>query len=337
MDPARGLESDSIPRWPPVARRTRGGLVECVHHGAAVALDARGEILFAHGDPQARTFLRSAVKCWQALPLVESGAADRYRFTAQELALACASHEGEDAHVAVASSMLGKLGLDPAHLRCGAHPPYDRQAALALARRGEPPSNLHNNCSGKHAGMLAACLHRGWSIADYPEPSHPLQLEIRARIAAAAGLREEQLAHAIDGCGVPTWFLSLARMARMFSALGNAAADEPLGRLAQAMRAHPEMVAGGHIFDTRLAAATRGRVLAKRGGAALGCAATREGVGIAVKCGDGAGDVVPVLLMRVLAALGLLGVAEREALREFAAPAQRNVAGREVGVLEACF
>ena len=326
-----------MPNWPPVARRTRGGLVECVHVGGAVALDARGTILLAHGDPEASTFFRSALKCWQALPLVESGAADRYGFTTQELALACASHEGEDAHVAVASSMLAKLGLDADRLRCGAHAPYDRDAALALARRGERPSNLHNNCSGKHAGMLASCLHHGWSIADYPEPSHPLQAEIRARVAAAAGLAEDRLPHAVDGCGVPTWFMPLARMARMFCALGKAAAGEPLGRLAEAMRAHPEMVAGARIFDTRVALTTRGRVLSKRGGAALGCAATRDGVGIAVKCGDGASDVVPALLMRVLTALDLLTAAEREALQEFAAPVQRNVVGRGVGALEVCF
>lgn len=327
----------SLPGWLPVARRMRGGHVECVHVGGAVAVDPGGKVLLSHGDPDERTFFRSAVKCWQALPLVESGAADRYGFNDRELALACASHEGEDMHVAAAASMLAKLGLAPDYLRCGAHPPYDRNAANALVRRGEQPSNLHNNCSGKHAGMLACCLHHGWPTGEYPDPEHPLQLAIRARIGAAAGMVAGDLPHATDGCGVPTFFMPLSRMARMFSSLGAAVRDQPLGRLAEAMRAHPEMIAGPRIFDTRLSLATKGRVISKRGGAALGCAATRDGTGIAVKCGDGTSDVVPAMLMRVLTKLDLLSVAEREELSFFAAPVQRNVAGLEVGALEVCF
>jgi L-asparaginase II len=325
-----------LPQWLPVARRMRGTHVECVHYGGAVALDAAGTLLFSHGDAGEQTFFRSAVKCWQALPLVESGAADRYGFSTAELALACASHEGEAMHVATAASMLAKLGLAAGDLRCGAHAPYDRNAAQALARAGEAPSNLHNNCSGKHSGMLACCLHHGWSIADYPAPDHPLQRAIRERIAAASGLPPD-LPHATDGCGVPTFFMPLAGMARMFSALGKAPADVPLGRLGDAMRAHPEMVAGPRIFDTRLAQATGGRIISKRGGAALGCAATRDGIGIVVKCGDGTSDVVPAMLMRMLTKLDLLSAGEREALADFAAPVQKNVAGLVIGRLDTSF
>jgi L-asparaginase II len=328
--------SEALPGWLPVARRMRGTHVECVHYGGAVALDAGGKLLFAHGDPGEETYFRSSVKCWQALPLVESGAADRYGFTPAELALACASHEGEAMHVATAASMLAKIGLTAGDLRCGAHAPYDRNAAQALVRAGDSPSTLHNNCSGKHSGMLACCLHHGWTTADYPAPGHPLQRAIRERIAAAAGLPAD-LPYATDGCGVPTFFMPISGMARMFSSLGAAPADTALGRLGNAMRAHPELVAGPRIFDTRLAQATGGRVIAKRGGAALGCAATRDGIGIVVKCGDGTKDVVPAMLMRMLAKLDLLSAAEQAALADFAAPVQKNVAGLAIGRLEACF
>jgi len=322
-----------IPNWPPVAHRTRGPRVETIHTGGAVALDNAGKLLWSIGDPDAKTFFRSSVKCWQALPLVKTGAADRFGFTPQELALAVASHEGEEYHAATAAGMLKKLGLGPEHLRCGAHPPYSRSAAYGLARRGERPSTLHNNCSGKHSGMLASCLHNGWSIEDYLRPDHPLQAMIRAEISAASGLPESDLPYGTDGCGVPTYYLPLRNMAKMFSALGAAPSSEPLGRLGDAMRAHPEMVAGPEEFDTQLPIATQGRLITKRGGAALGCLATRDGIGIVVKCGDGNHDVVPPLLMRGLEVLGLLQPAEREALHAFIAPVQKNVAGAEIGEL----
>ncbi len=326
-----------IPNWPRVAQRTRGGLVETIHHGGAVAVDAQGRLLFAVGDPDAGTFFRSSVKCWQALPLVESGAADRFGFTVAELALAVASHDGEEVHAATAAGMLNKLGLTEAALRCGAHPPYNRAAAYGLAARGERYTALHNNCSGKHAGMLASCLHHGWPLEDYLRFDHPLQAAIRERIAAAAGIPGGELPRATDGCGVPTYLLPLRAMARMFSALGRADRAAPLGRLADAMRAHPELVAGTGEFDTALPRATAGRLIAKRGGAALGCVAARDGIGIVVKCGDGASDVVPPLLMRTLEKLGLLSAAERDALREFIAPPQKNVAGATIGELTVVF
>ena len=324
------------PNWIPVAVRSRGGRVETVHRGAAVAVDPAGKNLLAVGDPAAATFFRSSVKMYQALPMVKSGAPEKFGFTPAEMALACASHNGESFHAATAASMLKKMDLTPAHLRCGAHPPYNRAAANELVAKGEPFTALHNNCSGKHSGMLACCLANGWPLETYIEPGHPLQQAILATVAAAAGLDAATIPSAIDGCGVPTFFMPLEKMALTFARFG-ATTDPDLRRLFDAMTAHPEMVDGTGDFDTRVMQVTKGRLVCKRGGAALGCIATRDGVGITVKCGDGTSDVVPVMLMRVLQKMNLISAAEAEELKEFVAPAQKNVAGREVGVLEAIF
>ncbi len=325
-----------IPDWIPVAVRRRGGRVETVHRGAVAAVDPAGKILFSAGDPAAATFFRSSVKMYQALPMVKSGAPEKFGFSPAEMALACASHNGEPFHVATAESMLKKMDLTPAHLRCGAHPPYNRASANALVAAGEPFTALHNNCSGKHSGMLAACLASGWPLETYIQPDHPLQVAILAAVAAAAGLDPASIPWGIDGCGVPTFFMPLEKMALTFARFG-ATQDPDLRRLFDAMTAHPEMVDGTGDFDTRVMEVTKGRLVCKRGGAALGCIATRDGVGITVKCGDGTSDVVPVMLMRVLQKMNLISAAEAEELKEFVAPVQKNVAGREVGVLEAIF
>jgi len=228
------------------------------------------------------------------------------------------------------------MDLTPAHLRCGAHPPYNKAAANALVANGEPFTALHNNCSGKHSGMLACCLANGWPLETYIQPDHPLQLAILATVAAAAGLDAASIPWGIDGCGVPTFFMPLEKMALTFARFG-ATADPDLRRLFDAMTANPEMVDGTGDFDTRVMQVTKGRLVCKRGGAALGCIATRDGVGITVKCGDGTSDVVPVMLMRVLQKMNLITAGEAEELKEFVAPVQKNVAGREVGMLEAIF
>jgi L-asparaginase II len=325
-----------IPNWIPIAVRRRGGRVETVHRGGGAAVDPSGKILFAAGDPAAATFFRSSVKMYQALPMVKSGAPEKFGFTPAELALSCASHNGEPFHAATAASMLKKMDLTPAHLRCGAHPPYNRAAANALVARGKPFTALHNNCSGKHSGMLACCLANGWPLETYLEPDHPLQQAILATVAAAAGIEAAIIPWAIDGCGVPTFFMPLEKMALTFARFG-ATSDPDLRRLFDAMTAHPEMVDGTGDFDTRVMEVTKGRMVCKRGGAALGCIATREGIGITVKCGDGTSDVVPVMLMRVLQKMALISAGEAEELKEFVAPMQKNVAGREVGILEAVF
>lgn len=326
-----------LPHWIPVAQRTRGSSVEVVHTGGAVALDAAGRVSWSAGDPQAPTFFRSSAKPWQAMPLVKTGAADHFGFSDDEVALSCASHDGEPIHAATAAGMLKKLGLTADALLCGAHPPYNKSAAKALVASGVNFSALHNNCSGKHSGMLASCRKNGWPIANYLDYDHPLQVAIRAELGESAGMDASALPWGVDGCGVPTYFLPLAAMARAFGKLGGATAatNAPLARLADAMRAHPLLIEGHGGFDTALMTVTQGRLVSKRGGAALGCVGTRGGEGLVVKCGDGNSEVVPVLVMAALEKVGWLTPAETAELASFAVVPLTNVVGKPIGELRA--
>ena len=187
----------------------RGGVVESRHRGAVAVVDADGGAVLALGDVERPVFPRSAVKALQALPLVESGAADRFGLTDEELALACASHSGEPGHVAAAQAMLARAGLDAAALRCGAHAPIHQPSAAALVRAGAEPSALHNNCSGKHAGFLClACAARCRS-ARLCDPGHPVQREVRAAIESVSGAQLSDDRRGVDGCSVPTWAMPL--------------------------------------------------------------------------------------------------------------------------------
>src|ERR1700738_5056538 len=190
----------------------RGGRVESVHRGAVCVVDARGAAVLALGDVTAPVFPRSAVKALQALPLVESGAADRSGLGEKELAIACGSHGGEPAHVAVVERMLARAGLDAAALECGAHPPIHAPSAQALARSGREAPALHNNCSGKHAGFLCFACAMGADPAGYTDPAHPVQRAVKAALEGIAGVALDDRSCAMDGCSAPTWALPLAKL-----------------------------------------------------------------------------------------------------------------------------
>ena len=204
---------------PVLVEVTRGSLVESSHRGAVAVADADGKVVLAIGDVTRPVFPRSAIKAFQALPLVEQGVADRYGFGDEELALACASHSGEPAHVAGVERMLAAAGLDLSALRCGAHWPMSQPAAYALAKTGTA-SALHNNCSGKHAGFLCLACANGLDHADYWRPEHPVQREVRAVIEDFTGAVLSQDRCAIDGCSVPTWAIALDNLARGFAKFG---------------------------------------------------------------------------------------------------------------------
>lgn len=298
-----------------------------------------GKVLFAVGDPELKTFFRSSSKPFQALPLVESDAHKKFGLTTEELALTCASHNGETLHIDAAASILQKLGLDESALQCGAHAPYNRNAAKVLIQTGVKPSALHNNCSGKHSGMLASCLANGWNAKTYLDLNHPLQQKIFEHISNFSGVPKPEIATAIDGCSVPTFCLPLVGMARMFSAMG-AKHDACLNVLAAAMTTAPQMVAGTDEFDTLLMQAGKGSIVCKRGGAAITCVAVSDGstgIGIVVKSIDGAMDVPPVMVMRVLDMLGLSTDEIKSQLAAFIAPVQKNINGWNVGQLTAAF
>jgi L-asparaginase II len=313
----------------------RGGRVESRHRVRACVVDAAGGTVLAVGDVDEPVFPRSAVKPFQALALVETGAADAFAVDDRELALACASHGGEPEHVALVEAWLARLGLDDAALACGPHPPMHGPAAAALARGGVAPRRAHNNCSGKHAGMLAVALHLGAPTRGYERPDHPVQRRVARALAELAGLATLP-EPGIDGCGLPNFPIPLRGLARAAAALVAPAGLVPereraLARIAAAMRAHPFLVAGTGRCCTAVMRAARG-VIAKTGaeGVFLGAVEGRR-LGLAVKAEDGATRAAETAFLALLDRVGALDDDARAALGGFLRPRLRNFAGVEVG------
>ncbi|CAN5193481.1 asparaginase [soil metagenome] len=297
----------------PVAAVRRGDLVESVHRGRYVVRDADGGTPGSLGDPGGLVHLRSSAKPFQALPLVFSGAADAFGLTSEEIAVACASHNAEARHLSAVRSILRKAGLSEADLQSGAHPPLHAPTAARLLKSGEEPRRIHGNCSGKHAGMLAVCVHAGWDPAGYRDPNGPLQKLVRRTIAKLCGLEPEEIQIAGDGCGVPVFVLPLGNLALGFAHLaaeGEASAEdfpedlaEAVRRVREAMRRNPFMVAGTGRFDTALMKATD--LVAKSGAEGVFAAAHPEGWGMALKVSDGAGRAVAPTALAALARKGI--------------------------------
>jgi len=304
---------------------------------AAVAPD--GRLIARLGDPKLVTFLRSSAKPFQALPLVLAGGVEKFDLDGSDLALICASHAGLPIHTQRARSILERGGFTPEDLQCGVHFPYDEAVTRELQRRGEEPSVLHNNCSGKHAGMLLSCRLHGWPWADYLDPEHPLQRRIRREVATVCGADPRGIA--IDGCSAPTFALELEQAALGYAAL----ADPPerlgdervaaLRRIAEAMTEHPEMVSGPGRFTTRLMEVTGGRILGKEGAEGFYCLAVRGPValGVALKVADGGERARPAVVIEVLRQLGVLSGEEIDELQPFYRTPLLNHRGVEVGRL----
>jgi L-asparaginase II len=316
----------------------RGRLVESRHRGAVAVADADGGAVLAIGDVTTLIFPRSAVKALQALPLVETGVADAFSFGDEELALACASHSGEAGHVAGVTRMLAKAGLDAAALRCGVHWPMAQPALIALARTGEP-SALHNNCSGKHAGFLCVACAKGIDHADYWRPQHPVQREVRAVLEDMTGAALSDDRCAIDGCSVPTWAIPLQNLAHAFAKFGTGHGLAPeraraAARLRAACAQKPWHVAGTGRFCTEIMQLFGERVFVKTGAEGVYCGALPEqGLGIALKCDDGAGRAAQAVMAALIARFLPLGDAERAALAHYAHPKLHNWNGFEIGAL----
>jgi len=269
--------------------------VESFHIGAAVAIDASGAIAFQAGDIDRPIYPRSAVKALQQLPLVESGAADKLGLTDDEIALACSSHSGQEVHVAAAASMLRKAGRDEHTLECGVHWPNDQASARKLIAEGAQPSAIHNNCSGKHSGFICLACARGEDPAGYVQPDHPTMRQVTAALSAMTGAKLDDSNRGTDGCSIPTFAIPLRALALGFARFGSAQGLSPerakaTRRIREAVAKNPLMVAGTGRFDTRMMTAMGARVFCKGGAEGVHCAAIPElGLGIAVKCDDGAG------------------------------------------------
>jgi L-asparaginase II len=324
---------------PVLVEVTRGAAVESRHRGSAAVVDTAGRVALAWGDIAAPVYARSALKPLQALPLVETGAADAFGLGARELALACASHHGEPAHVDTVAAWLARLGLGVQDLECGAHPPLDPAAAKALIEHGIAPSALHNNCSGKHAGFLTAARHLGEPTRGYIAAEHPAQQRVLAVVEAMTGCDLSQAPRGIDGCGIPVIGMPLAGLARAMARMGDPRDLPPARaaaatRLLDAMAAEPLMVSGTTGFATALLRVAGDRVRAKPGAEGVYAAALPTlGLGLALKIEDGAGRAAEVALAAILTRLGVLDAAARAALAGRAEPPVRNVAGRIVGAI----
>lgn len=318
------MTKDNCLSIPPILIEvTRGPLVESWHRGWVAVVDSAGSAIATLGDVSTRTFFRSAAKPFQAIPLVTSGAADRYGLTPAELAVITGSHSGEEIHLATVASILARGPLSDDELQCGVHPPFDSRAAKALRMAGQAPGALHNNCSGKHAGMLLLASHGGHPRASYLDPAHPIQVEIREVIAEFTGTPVGQIVVAVDGCSAPVFGVSLRAMALSYARLVDPAGSTPrqqaARRILAAMIEFPEMVGGTRRrLDTDLMRALPGRIVSKVGAEGvqlIGIPPTADyprGRGVAIKIEDG--DIRRARDPVVIEVLRQLGVLDEEAL-----------------------
>jgi L-asparaginase II len=343
--------SQEIPLAEPLVEVRRGAITESRHRGHVAAVKPDGSVVASLGAPNAVTFLRSSAKPFQALPLLVTGAAERFGFTDEEVALACASHNGEPIHTKLAASMLEKIGLGPEALRCGMHEPYGLEAAAVLRARNELPNVLHNNCSGKHVGMLAAAIQLGAPIENYESPENPVQIEIAKAVSQFTDVPVEDFAVGIDGCGAPIFGISVRAMALAYARLISPPSnfDQPTRaaceRIVRIMIANPELIGGSsERLDTEIMRAARGRVVSKVGAEGvytagiLPCEKWPTGLGLALKIEDGDDKRArPTVVVESLRQLGVLYDDSLEAVSRYAFFPVLNRPGDVVGEIRASF
>jgi L-asparaginase II len=320
----------------PLAIVSRGDATESVHYGSVAVVDAEGRLLFSAGDPEFLTTTRSALKPLQALPFVAGGGVERFGFSTPQVALLCASHSGEPRHVEAVADMLNRIGCTPEQLLCGIHPPLYYAANDELPPAGTKFSTLHHNCSGKHTGMMAYCRQCSLPLDAYVAVDHPLQQAIRTAVAHLTGVAENKLVCVVDGCSAPNYAMPLSRLAYAYAQLAGEHEDARYGTapaaLAQAMRAHPEMVSGERRNDLILMRAGRGAWVTKVGAEgvqAIGVGG--KGWGVAIKVVDGNARGLHPATVAVLDQLGLLGEAQRAELSAWREPTLRNYRGLVTG------
>lgn len=324
-------------RWHTLVEVTRGKLVESRHEGAAVVADASGKVYASWGDFDQPVYPRSAIKSLQALSIVETGAADAFDITSEELALACASHGGEPMHTTRVSAWLARIGCSADDLLCGPHWPTHEPTAHAMIAVGETPTAVHNNCSGKHTGMLSTALHDGEPLARYIDITHPTQQRVLGVLEAMTGQNLGGAPRGIDGCSLPTIAVSLGGLAVAMARLA-APDDLPAKRIDAAERikaawsGHPELMSGTDRFDAAINRTLAGRGMVKIGAEGVFCACLPEmKLGLALKIADGAGRAAEVAVADILHKLDVLTEADMASLSAWTRPTLTNRAGLEVG------
>jgi len=345
------MSSQQIPIAEPLVEVKRGSITESRHRGHIAVVDAEGQLIASLGVPENVTYLRSSAKPFQALPLLVTGAADRFGFTDREVALACGSHNGEPIHTELASSMLEKIGLGPEALHCGAHEPYGAEAALDLRARDEQPSALHNNCSGKHAGMLAVAVHLGAPIDNYERPENPVQKMIADFVSQFSGVAVTDLAVGIDGCTAPAFGMTVKAMALAYARLVSPPPSfdkktrDACERIIRVMTAYPELIGGtSDRLDTEIMRAAPHRLVSKVGAEGVYTAGVKpseewpQGLGFAAKIEDGDDKRArPTVVIEALRQLGVLRDESLEAVAKYAFFPINNRRGEIVGEIRASF
>ena len=341
------IEASPMSSPPILARVTRGGRVESVHRGSVAVVDEDGRLLASAGAPRAGVYWRSAAKPFQAMALLDAGGEEAFHLGSDEIALLCASHGGEPRHVAVARSLLELGGFAPKDLACGAHPPMHEPSARALLAAGKRPTALHNNCSGKHGGLLLACRLLGFDAEGYWKPDHPVQGIVKKRVAAFCDLPASRIGIAVDGCSLPVFHAPLSRLAFAYARLvargreGETGEPDVRRRICRAMWESPGMVAGRGRFTTAFLEAGPGRWIGKEGAEgvyAIGVASRRrweKALGIAFKLEDGSARARDAVALDILARLDLLRGSARRALAPYLSPVVRTARGLHVGQIVA--
>jgi L-asparaginase II len=322
----------------------RGEYLESSHDVHIAVVNNEGKLLYSYGNPDRLTFPRSSMKPFQAVPLIETGAAEHFRYTPAELSLSCASHSGEQFHREAVLHILERIGLTEEALQCGTHIPRDIESYKQLLRDGKDLTPVFSNCSGKHSGMLATAAYMNEDVSSYREIYHPLQQRILEAIEEICSFPKEEIKLSVDGCGVPVHQLPLSHAALGFARLAKpnetlapkrAAA---LGTIRNAMMQHPEMVGGTDRFDTDLMKIYDGRVVAKAGAEAVQCIGlVEEGIGIAIKVEDGAPRATSVAAMEVLKQLGIGDQQIFEVLKDYVIAPVLNARNDTIGIIKADF
>lgn len=322
---------------PPLVVLTRSNRIESMHQGHICVIDSQKNTLYSIGNSHTKIYLRSSAKPIQAVSLVNSGAMENFHITLQELAIICSSHSGEDFHRAAVSSILNKIGLNETNLSCGIANPYNQDMINDLIKKGERPSQLFNCCSGKHAGMLALCKYYNYPIQGYTEPEHPVQQLILKTTAELLECPSDNITIGIDGCGIPTFMITLHQAAYLYSLLAHGSNhtgkyQEAFGLIQKAMTANPRMINGDKEFCTDLITHSDGKVIGKVGAEGIYCVAVPEKqLGICIKISDGNERAVYPVTTHILSQMGVLNEQAMEKLKIWAYPPVKNHKGKVMG------
>ena len=321
---------------------TRGDDVECLHAGSIAVVNLKGDLLYQVGDPHCFTFTRSTIKPFQAAPFLHAGGVAHFGVSSRETALLCASHSGEQMHVDIVQSLLHKTGCGEHQLQCGCHVPMHYAVSDSLPSADEKFSQLHHNCSGKHAGFLAYCVQHGLPIESYLDPAHQLQRAVRNSVAHFADMQPQNLKMGIDGCSAPNYAMPLSRLALSYAKLAAGAESDrygdALGTLREAMTRHPELVSGTGRNDLAFMQTAPNDWVAKIGADGVQVIGVRSaGLGIALKIADGNMRALYTAAVAVLRQLDLVRNEEQSPLAPWVRPQLANYTGRHTGEVRAAF